>query len=172
MKRLVIVTDMLNDFMDAQGTLFCGPDSRKIIEPMQERIETARRNGWPVVYVSDAHDEDDEEFNRYPPHAVAGTWGAEVIPELEVRDEDYRVRKQRYDAFFETEMEDILKREQPDEVELMGVCTSICVMFTAEELCSRDIPVKMPRDCVADFDEEAHAFALKHMEKVLGVQYE
>ena len=43
----------------------------------------------------------------------------------------------------------------------MGVCTSICVMETVKELFDRDLPRLVYREGVADFDPEAHAFALK-----------
>jgi len=52
----------------------------------------------------------------------------------------------------------------------VGVCTSICIMETVNELFDRDIPCLVYRQGVADFDPEAHAFALKHMERVMGAK--
>ena len=77
--------------------------------------------------------------------------------------EDYRVDKTRYSAFAGTNLDKVLQREQVERVEVVGVCTSICVMETVKELFDRDIPALVYRDGVADFDPEAHAFALKHM---------
>jgi nicotinamidase/pyrazinamidase len=53
--------------------------------------------------------------------------------------------------------------------ELVGVCTSICIMFTAVGLLDRGFPCQVHRAGVADFNPEAHLFALKHMQ-MLGVE--
>ena len=50
------------------------------------------------------------------------------------------------------------------------MCTDICVMHTAADARNRDYAVEVPVDCVASFDDEAHRWALKHMERVLGVK--
>jgi nicotinamidase/pyrazinamidase len=79
------------------------------------------------------------------------------------------VNKTRYSALHNTILEDILMREAVSQVELVGVCTSICIMFTAISLLDREFPCRVYRDGVADFDPQAHAFALEHMQK-LGVE--
>ena len=56
----------------------------------------------------------------------------------------------------------------PEKVIVCGVCTDICVMHTAADARNRDYIVEVPVDCVATFDPEAHAYALQHMEKILG----
>lgn len=83
---------------------------------------------------------------------------------------DYRVAKTRYSCFYDTDLQDILNREQVTWVEVVGVCTSICILETAKELFDRDLPCRVYREGVADFDPEAHTFALKHMARVLGVE--
>jgi nicotinamidase/pyrazinamidase len=57
-----------------------------------------------------------------------------------------------------------------DEVHVVGVCTSICVMETVKELFDRDMPALVYEQGVADFDPEAHAFALKHMQRIMGAK--
>ena len=58
----------------------------------------------------------------------------------------------------------------PEKVVICGVCTDICVMHTAADARNRDYDVEVPVDSVATFDPEAHAYALQHMEKILGVR--
>jgi len=67
-------------------------------------------------------------------------------------------------------MEEILKDEGIDETYIVGVCSSICVMETVRDLKDRDYKVYVLSQGVADFDEEAHNFALKRMEKILGAK--
>jgi nicotinamidase-related amidase len=169
-KAALIVADMLNDFLDPQGSLYVGPQAREIIPFVSEKIAQFRAQGGVVIFVCDAHAANDREFKYFPPHAVKGTWGAEIIPELPPAPGDYRVEKTRYSAFSHTNLDDILKQEQVDEVHVVGVMTSICVMETIKELFDRDIPGLVYRQGVADSDPEAHAVALKQMQRILGAR--
>ena len=78
------------------------------------------------------------------------------------------IPKQRYSAFFGTDLEKRLTDLAPDKIVICGVCTDICVMHTTADARNRDYNVEIPVDCVATFDPEAHANALQHMEKILG----
>ncbi len=169
-KVALIVADMLRDFIDPKGALYVGPTARKIIPFVAQKIDEVRTRGGVVIFVCDTHDPDDREFKFFPPHAVKGTEGAEIIPEMPLKPGDYRVAKTRYSCFAKTDLEDILKREQVERVEVVGVCTSICVLETVKELFDRDIPSLVYRQGVADFDPEGHAFALKHMARLFGAQ--
>ena len=80
------------------------------------------------------------------------------------------MEKTRYSAFTHTNLDAILKQEQVEEVHVVGVMTSICVMETVRELFDRDLPGLVYREGVADSDPEAHAFALKQMQRVLGAR--
>ncbi len=161
----IIVVDMLRGFLEEGYPLFCGEDSRRIIPAVQELLE--RSPQAVVFYVCDNHTPDDPEFKMFPPHCLAGSVEAEVIPELQ----KYRGRliaKTRYSGFYNTDLGERLSALAPEKVVVVGVCTDICVMHTVADLRNRDYLVEVPEDCVASFDPEAHAFALKHIEKVLG----
>ena len=170
MKRVLLVVDMLNDFVDPKGVLFCGESSREIIPIVKSLVDDFQAKGEVVIFLADAHEKDDKEFERFPPHAVKGTWGAEVIPELAPKEKDVVVEKKRFSGFFDTDLEKILEGLAPGEVWVTGVCTSICVMDTVGDLCNRDMPVVVVKNGVADFDEEFHKFALARMERVYGVK--
>jgi nicotinamidase-related amidase len=167
-KVALIVADMLRDFLEPQGTLYLGDQARGIIPFVARKIEETRAAGGVVIYVCDAHASDDKEFKLFAPHAVKGSPGAEIIPELQARSGDYRVEKAAYSCFFNTGLDAILQQERVERVEIVGVCTSICVMETVKELYERDLPRLVHRQGVADFDPEGHAFALKYMQKILG----
>jgi nicotinamidase/pyrazinamidase len=169
-KAALIVADMLNDFLDPRGSLYVGPQGREIIPFVAQKIAAFRAPGRVVIFVCDAHAPDDREFRYFPPHAVKGSWGSQIIPELAPAPGDYRVDKTRYSAFAHTNLDDILQKEQVTEVHVVGVCTSICVMETVKELFDRDMPALVYRQGVADFDPEAHAFGLKHMQRIMGAQ--
>jgi nicotinamidase/pyrazinamidase len=167
-KAALIIADMLNDFIDPKGALYVEP-GRDLIPFVAGKAEETRAQGGVVIFVCDAHDPEDREFDHFGAHAVEGSWGSEIIPELPLLPEDYRVNKTRYSALFNTDLEAVLEKEGVSQTELAGVVTSICVMFTAIDLLDRGFSCRVYRDGVADFDPEAHAFALKHMQK-LGVE--
>ncbi len=56
------------------------------------------------------------------------------------------------------------------DLELTGVCTQICILYTAADARMRQYNVSVRKECVESFDEEAHLFALKEMENTLGVK--
>lgn len=169
-EKALLVVDMLNDFLDEKGTLYCGEEAREIIPNVVDAVRRAREQGALIVWIRDAHKPDDREFSLFGPHCVRGTWGADIIPELagEKRPEDVVIEKSRYSAFFGTDLDGVLHERGVKKVEVVGVCTSICVMETVRDLRDRDYEVRVHRDCVRDFDEEAHGFALRRMEKILG----
>ncbi len=98
MKALIIV-DMLNDFVD--GSL-ANPRAQGIVAPLGRLLAHAREDGWVVVFSNDAHQAGDPELKVWGEHAMAGTPGAQVIPQLEPREGEIVSDKQHYGAFDET----------------------------------------------------------------------
>ena len=169
-KTALIVIDMLNDFLDPGGSLYMGAQAREIIPFVARKIAEFRAPGRVVFFVCDAHTIDDPEFRLFPAHAVKGSWGAGIIPELSPAPGDLRVDKTRHSAFDDTNLDDLLRQEQVEEVHLVGVVTSICVLSTVRDLFHRKLPGLVYRQGVADSDPEAQAAALQEMEQVLGVK--
>jgi len=168
--KVLIIVDMLNDFVRSNGALYCGEGAQMIVPFIQKRLKTFRAAGGTVLFLQDAHAKDDKEFDRFPPHCVAGTWGSQVIEELAPDPGEPVLPKTRYSGFFGTSLEKILAEVGPDEVEVVGVCTSICVMDTVGGLANRDYKVCVPEQGVADFDEKFHQFALQRMQRLYGAR--
>lgn len=172
--KILLVVDMLNDFCHEGGALFF-PESREIVSFIKDRIEKYRKSeGDMVIYLNDAHEINDKEFERFPSHALKGTWGGSIIMELLPLDHDKVFDKTRYSGFYHTMLSPFLHvmRMQYgiESVEVVGVCTSICVMDTVGGLANRDHKIIVPRAGVADFSIEAHEFALARMDKLYGAE--
>ena len=168
MNKALIIVDMLNDFIRKDGSLYCGQTVEDIIPHIQEKLIENRKNNILIIYLQDCHDPNDLEFNRFPPHAVTNTYGSEIISELTPKKSDIIVKKKRHSGFYETSLATILKENDISIVELVGVCTSICIMDTAGGLANRDIKVVISPSCVADFDQEMHRMSLNRMEAIYG----
>lgn len=169
MSNAVLVADMVVGFLEPGHNLYCGDASRDIIPNIQHLIESEQAKGSRIFFMCDTHDPDDLEFKMFPVHCIRGTEEANVIEELAGYDGEI-VPKRRYNALFDTDLAERLAELNPEKVIVCGVCTDICVMYTAADLRARDYDVEIHRDCVATFDPQAHENALDHMEKILGVR--
>ena len=169
MANAVLVIDMLRGFFEEGYPLYIGEKACGIIPNIQRLLERELAQGSKVFFIGDQHDPDDLEFKMYPPHSVAGTVEAEVIPELAKYPGEV-IPKKRYSGFFNTLLEEKLNQLKPEKLIVCGVATNICVLYTVADARNRDYEVEVPTDCVASFNEAAHRFALEHMEKVLGAK--
>ena len=169
MANVVLVVDMLRGFLEEGYPLYCGEPARAIIPRVRRLVEAEVAASSHVIFVCDSHAADDREFEMFPPHCVRGSVEAEVIPELADLAEDV-LPKTRYSAFYGTALDQKLRELQPEKIVVCGVCTDICVLHTTADARNRDYPVEVRTDCVAGFDQEAHRFALQHMEKILGAR--
>lgn len=165
----LLVADMINDFLDPAGALYVGEAGRAIIPFVAARIAELRRQGALIVFLNDAHAADDPEFQRFPPHGVKGAWGAALIPELKMAPGDLLVEKTHFSGLLDTPLETLLQQRQVEEVHLVGVCTSICIMETARDLDLKGFRVVVYRDGVADLHREDHEWGLERMARLFGV---
>ena len=171
MKKVLIVIDMLNGFCDEKGALFIGPEVRKIIPFVASKVQETCNEGGKALFVCDNHRVDDPEFAQWPPHCVAGSWESKVIPEIPVdKESSVIIPKTTLSLFYNTNLEETLKESQPEVVEVVGVCTNICVLYGVFELRIRQYSLIAYREGTATFDKDAHDFALKEMGKVLGAK--
>jgi len=165
----LLVVDMLNDFVLPDAPLEV-PAARDAVPAIRARIDRAREAGIPVVYVCDAHDPDDPEFAAWPPHAVEGTSGAEVVPEIAPAPGEHVVKKKTLLGFYGTDLEVVLDRLGADTLTITGCVTNICVLYIATEASVRGYRVRIPRDSVAALDPVMHEFGLRQMAEVLKAE--
>lgn len=160
---------MLNDFVRDEGALPV-PNAKKIIEPLRRLLDRARSEGWHVIYLADTHEPDDKEFGVWGPHAVRGTWGNQVIEELEPAEGEPVIAKRRFSGFYGTDLDLTLREKGVTEVVVTGVLTNICVMYTATDAYQRGYDVTVVSNCVAAVDPEMHRFALRQLKEVVGAR--
>src|SRR5207247_5678731 len=130
MKRALVGVDMIEDFVHEGGALYCGPSMARIVPVIQEEIARARAAGEPVVYLTDNHLPDDSEFQMFPPHAIAGTKGAEIVPELAPGNDDVVIPKRRYSGFFGTDLDITLRERGVDTLRLLRDSTNLSGRYT------------------------------------------
>jgi ureidoacrylate peracid hydrolase len=178
-RTAVLVVDMLNDFLEYGGAMVLS-GGKVLYEPINRLLEHARQSELPIIWVCDEHPVmDDAEFEKRIPHCIAGSWGAEVVDALDVRDHDYRVRKRRYSGFFETDLDLRLRELKAESLIVTGLSTNICVRSTIHDAFFLRYQVIVPEDCVAAtskreqestlYDIETHYGLTTTLNKVLEV---
>lgn len=165
--RALLVVDMLEDFVTGK---IRNPRAEAIVPRIGELLERARSDDdWIVVYANDAHLPGDFELKVWGEHAMAGTPGAEIIPELVAAESDFVLPKRTYSSFYETGLDPLLRQYGVDSVVLTGQHTNICVRHTTAEAFFRGYSVIVPRDAVEAISEEDHESGLKYLETIYKV---
>ncbi|MEM3609056.1 MAG: isochorismatase family cysteine hydrolase [Candidatus Bathyarchaeia archaeon] len=170
--KAVIIIDMLRDFVT--GELKC-ERAQRIVPNLKRLVEAARKHNIPVIYSNDAHyPQDFEVVQKWGKHAIKGTKGAEVIPEIKPSAKDYIVEKRVYSGFFETGLDSLLRSlyngEGVKTVILCGIHTHICVRHTAADAFFRGYKIIIAKDGVEAFTQEEHEQGLKYLQNVYNAK--
>jgi nicotinamidase/pyrazinamidase len=163
--------DTQADFMLPGGKLYV-PGAEKRIPNMRRLVDTARVGKVILISSTDQHGPDDVEFQRFPPHCVRGTSGAEIIPELRIGEpmhidnncaasipenispgQQVVIEKQTLDVFDNPATEKLLARIPADcDFIVFGVVTEFCVRLAAKGLLDRKRRVALVTDAIETLD--------------------
>jgi ureidoacrylate peracid hydrolase len=177
-KTAVIVVDMQNDF-GAKGGMFdragidIGP-IQKAVEPTTRVLSAARKASVPVIYLkmafrpdlSDAGGADSPNWIKHQPFRVGervqspdgkesrvlvrDTWNTDILKELTPHPSDTVICKTRFSGFYNTDLDEVLKRLGAKYLIVTGCTTSVCVESTIRDAMFRDYVCLLPADCTAE----------------------
>ena len=147
----LIVVDMQNDFVSDGGSLRVA-DAQATVPVIQRLIGFARGHDLRVIYSQDTHREGDPEWNIWPEHAREGSWGWEIVEALRPAPEDTVITKVRYDAFYGTPLDHLLRVWGISALIICGTVANICVHYTAASAALRWYDVIIPRDATSALD--------------------
>ena len=159
MKKTLIVVDMQNDFINmALGT----KEAVAILPAVKAKIEEYRKNGDAIIFTRDTHGEnylDTPEGKKLPvPHCIKGTKGWEIADGLYA--EGCKIIDKPNFGWPHW------KEEALEAVELIGLCTDICVVSNALIIKAAfpDAQVSVDASCCAGVTPETHTAALRTMQ--------
>lgn len=164
MKKLLVVVDMQKDFID--GALGTG-EAVKILGPVTEKIKKAKSQETDIVFTKDTHYKDylmTQEGRKLPvPHCVKGTEGWELDAGLRELAENCVILEKP--SFGSMELAALAKEKGYEEIELIGLCTDICVISNAMILKAAlpEAVVRVDASCCAGVTPESHRNALEAM---------
>src|ERR671910_3173020 len=166
-RTALIVGDMQNDFVKEGGTLVV-PGAEETIQPIRGLLDLARSSGMKIVFTQDTHSDGDPEWEIWGEHCREGSWGWQVVEELAPREDEATVRKPRYDAFYATGLEHLLRLWDVDTLIICGTVANICVHYTASSAAMRWFDVIVPRDCISSFNDFDMEASLSQTATLLG----
>ena len=163
--KLLVVVDMQNDFVSGVlGT----KEAVGIVPNVVKKVEEAAKAGDAIVFTQDTHGEnymETQEGRNLPvPHCVRGTEGWGIIPELlEYASGCQCIEKP---AFGSTTLAHLAAQKGYEEIELIGVCTDICVISNAMLLKAAlpEAVISVDGACCAGVSPQSHRNALAAME--------
>ena len=168
MKKLLIVIDMQNDFISGSlGTV----QAKAIVPSVLAKVESYVEAGYPICFTRDTHKADylktQEGQNLPVEHCIEGTVGHEIVGCLRKFEGFVAiVNKPTFGSYI---LGDVAAEQvcmhHVDEIELVGLCTDICVVSNALLLKARlpEVKVTVDASCCAGVTVETHEAALTTM---------
>jgi len=167
-RTAVVVIDMQNAF-GSPGGMFdkVGIDIRGIqaaVAPTRAAVQAARRAGIQIVYLKMGYLPDLSDTGEPDsPHGqglrrlgipdgvlTRGSWGSDIVDELDPEEDDTVLYKNRYSGFYRTELDELLQRSGIKHLIVTGCTTSICVESTIRDAFYRDYHCVLLEDCTAE----------------------
>lgn len=165
MGKYLIVVDMQNDFIDGSlGT----PEAQAIVPRVCERIREAIADGWTVIATQDTHEEnylETAEGRKLPVrHCIRGSQGWAIADCVKAAMGGATVLEKP--TFGSVRLPEVVRLAgEAERIEVLGLCTDICVVSNALLLKANfpEVPIGVRADCCAGVTPEKHAAALETM---------
>lgn len=171
-RTAVVVIDPQNDFLHPDGWYArSGIDishMRRTIEPTRRLVEAARARRVPVIWTRHGFKgtEDAGVFLSLRPFLKEGglrrgSWGYQILDELAAAEDDQYIEKRRLSAFYNTDLELVLRSLDAETVLFAGVLTNQCVAATSKDASFRDFKPIVVEDCTGTTLPHLHEPAIE-----------
>jgi nicotinamidase-related amidase len=166
---------MVEDYFDSRiwpGSAI--PDHRPdLVRSVNRLVRACRDSGIDVIWfrqefepdLSDAFPHMIRTGRRY---AIRDTPGAQLLPELDVEEEDTILTKKRYSTFFGTDLDLLLQHRGVESILFAGITTAWCIRSSAVDAYQRGYPVVVVSDATAGFTDREHRESLTAMGSVIA----
>ena len=146
------------------------PDYAERMQTTRLLIDECRALEIPIIFIQEIHRANLVDFGRELDgdetiHCLDSNPLTELaIDQLGIRQDDYKVQKRRYSAFYGTDLEILLKGLKANTLILTGGLTDVCVHYTYADAHQGDYHCYVVEDCTAGSSLEAHHASLRAME--------
>lgn len=166
-RYVLLVIDMQQDFFRLHASL--EQQRPGLVAHVNELVRAFREHAQPVIWVrqefrNDLSDAPREARTRRIRVTIAGTPGADFLPELDRAPKEPVVVKTRYSAFFGTELDKLLPESDLPTLVVAGINTHACIRTTVIDAYQRDYDIVVATDCVGSYDAEHHAVTVRYLD--------
>ncbi len=141
--------------------------AQPVLKNVSRAIQTCRRKDVPVIFTQHGHTEPDSSGGMlgewWGELIIGGTEDWKFLPEIKIESEDIVLPKNRYSAFFETDLDKILQSRGIRDLIISGVMTNLCCETTTRDAFMRDYRVFFLIDGTATGSSELHLATLKNL---------
>lgn len=153
-ENVILVVDMQNDFV-LPGAPHCVAGAYETLPAIAKFLDYGRANNLAIIYAYRIHRPsgvDAELFRRHffeegQPFCIEGTRGAAVVDQIAPKDGDIRITKQRFSAFFGTDLDIVLRGLGAQNVYITGTQYPNCIRSTAVDAMGLDYRTTVVTDC-------------------------
>ena len=161
MKSALLIIDMQNDFvLPSSSNSIKG--AYEVLPALRSVLERFRELGSPVFHIVREYRSDGSDIERFRykdfiegnKYAVPGTVGCEVVNELKPVEGEYRIVKNRFSGFMNTELDFILRRLEVTDVIVAGIQYPNCIRATVFDAVAYGFNVSVLTDATSAKSED------------------
>jgi nicotinamidase-related amidase len=165
-KSALLVIDMQNYFLEVGSPAFtCGGPA--ILPALKQLISAFRNSNRPVIYTKHVHHPAGIDAGImqwwWEGMCTEGSPESEIYPDIAPLTHEKIVLKHRYSAFFNTDLDTVLRCLKIEDLVITGVMTNMCCESTARDAYFRDYRVFFPADGTGSINEEMHLASLVNL---------
>ncbi|MDP1883816.1 MAG: isochorismatase family cysteine hydrolase [Candidatus Moranbacteria bacterium] len=170
----LLIIDMQNDFIEKDAIIEV-PGIRKNLLKYARFIDECRNKGISIIYTKHIFSPRNNpiEARLFPELSKNGlrknTHGSDIVTELYPKGNDVIIEKNRYDAFYGTNLDNVLKDKKIKNIIISGTMTNICCDSTMRSAMYRDYNILFLSDLNYAFDKKVHDSTLKTVETNFGL---
>lgn len=170
-RACLLVIDMQNEFLAEGGAVFFHY-AEAIIPNIKRLLKGFRDASLPVIFTGHVHEDPAVDGGmtaewwpdiKLGKSLIKGTKGAEIFPALKRKKSERIIWKHRYSAFYNTDLEIVLRGMGVTDLVITGVLTNCCCESTARDAFFRDFRVFFLADATATSEPEFHMASLKNL---------
>jgi len=163
---ILLVVDMQQFFLDPASPTYA-PGGVAILPTVKRLVDTFRRMERPVIFTKHVHHPGDLDSGImgwwWEGKCLEGSPESEIHPDLRPMPGEKVVFKHRYSAFYNTDLETVLRCLKAEDIIIAGVMTNLCCESTARDAYYRDYRVFFPADGTGSVSEEMHVASLLNL---------
>jgi len=144
-----------------------GPIDSQVLHNTKLLVNVFRKAKRPVIYTRHVHSADGSDAGIlgwwWPDMIVEGSWDSEIHKDIKPKSDEKVIMKHRYSAFYNTDLEILLRCQKIEDLVISGVMTNLCCESTARDAYFRDFRIFFVADATGTAYEEMHVASLLNL---------